>query len=359
MRSGTLLEYRPGGPAEAAAGPGHAALGPAPAPVAVPTLTDRLERRRRVATIMATALAIHLTLGLVFTVLWRSMITDVSAPEAIAVELVRSMPKQPAAERPAPQPAPPKPPDPPAPTPTSPPPPATASEPAPPSPAEALAQALPSPLVEPPPEPKAAAAQTVVNQTGNRSGDETAAQKPAGGTPDPAPPDQPKTPATAPVPGVLTTGEAETSVPAATKPSPEPNPTAPGDPTVAASKDATARLTAALATANIPMPMSFRAALSAAGSSNDANYRGSVFGALSRARQAVEDAARGRHLTGQVVIAVVLSATGSIDKLSIVQSSGHTDTDAFALDMVRRAAPYPPPPPGASHTFTPAISFGE
>lgn len=158
---------------------------------------------------------------------------------------------------------------------------------------------------------------------------------------------------------MLTAGEAETSVPAESKVTPEPSPPTPGDPTVAASKDATAQLNAALATASMPMPTSFRAALSAAGSSDDANYRGSVFGALSRARQGVEEAARAKHLTGQVVMAVVLSSSGAIDKLSIVQSSGHADADAFALDMVRRAAPFPPPPPGASHTFTPAITFGE
>lgn len=360
MLSGTLLEYRPGGPADAGAGPATATLGAAPMRVAVLEHGEGAWRRRRRATAgLATALAVHLVFAALFVAIWRTMATDVSAPEAIAVDLVRSMPKAappPPAKPPAPDPPPPKPP---APAPDPAPAPVAAAEPAPPKP-DALAQALGSPLVEPPPEPKAAAAQAAVNQTGNRSTEKEAEPKAAAGSPVPPRPDQPKTPAApAAVPGVLTAGEAETAVPAAAKPAPAPEPPAAGDPSTATARDATARLNAALATASLPMPTSFRAALSAAGSSDDANYRGSVFGALSRARQAVEQAARARHLTGQVVMAVVLTATGAIDKLSIVQSSGHPDADAFALDMVRRAAPFPPPPPGASHTFTPAISFGE
>lgn len=363
MLSGSLLAYRPGGPADAGAVPATSALGAAPMPVAVASGEGGWRRRRRIAAGLVAAVAVHLVIAVLFVAVWRSMIRDVSAPESIAVELVRSMPQPAVAPSPAKPPAPPpptpKPPEPPAPKPAAPPP-AASAEPAPPQPPDPLAQALGSPLVEPPPEPKAAAAQSAVNQTGNHTTETEATPQPAAGSPAPPRPDQPKTPAASavPVPGVLTAGEAETAVPAATKPAPTPAPPSPGDPGVTTPRDATARLNAALATANLPMPTSFRAALSAAGSSDDANYRGSVFGALARAREAVEQAARARHLLGQVVMAVALTATGAIDRLSVVQSSGHPDADAFALDMVRRAAPFPPPPPGASRTFTPAISFG-
>lgn len=56
--------------------------------------------------------------------------------------------------------------------------------------------------------------------------------------------------------------------------------------------------------------------------------------------------ARRRHIEGRVNVRFVISPTGLIDKIEIVQSSGQEILDRATLKAVREASPLPPPPAG-------------
>ncbi len=258
------------------------------------------------------------------------------------------MPAAPPAAMPAPPPPTPTPP-----TPTPPTPPAATPE-APvatPAPTDAKEQTppAPSPLAEPPPEPKAAATQVAPDDKPNAA-EQT--DKPT--TPDAAAPPPP------PAPAVLTAPEADTSVQTPSKTSQKSDPAAKRDQAEQdRNRKATATLAAALPTAALSMPSTFRNIIAAQGTSDDQEYKGAVFGSLSRATQAVSEEARRRHLNGQVVVAIELDSGGNIAKTAILQSSGSGEVDAMALDLVRRAAPFPPPPPGSKRSFTPVITIGD
>ena len=106
------------------------------------------------------------------------------------------------------------------------------------------------------------------------------------------------------------------------------------------------------------MPSNFTSAvLDGQGASGD-TYKGLVFGMLTRAKQ-FPASARGRKENGQAIVAFAVDAQGALVSLSLTQSSGFPDLDREALDMVRRIAPFPPPPPGAIRSFAAAIAFGE
>lgn len=76
------------------------------------------------------------------------------------------------------------------------------------------------------------------------------------------------------------------------------------------------------------------------------NYPGEVLRVIQRTRQA-RSPSRGRAL---VVFSV--GNRGELAAASIAQSSGHPGLDRVALDHIRRAAPFPPPPPGAQRQFS-------
>ncbi len=331
-------------------------------------LSTRLERWRRKAPGVAFTLTFHSAAALAFVILWHSMVRDLSAPEGIPVEVVSHVPGEgdapkadpppaPKAEQPAPQaasapaPAPPTPPQP-KPDPLKAaldlpaPPPADTGSPEPAAPSPAASQALRPGLAEPPPEPKASATQSDRNQKANASEDLKAPT-----TTDPVPPP--------PAPDVLTAEDGETAVAAPSHEPDHPSPDKPSEATEQPAKDAGAHLAAALPLSSLGMPSTFRAMLSSQGTSSSQEYKGVVYGALGRATAAVEDEARRRRLKGQVAVLITLAENGAIEKEALMQSSGSAETDAFALELVRRAAPFPAPPPGTSRSFTPVITVGE
>jgi protein TonB len=55
-------------------------------------------------------------------------------------------------------------------------------------------------------------------------------------------------------------------------------------------------------------------------------------------------ASRDRRETGQIMLRFDLDRAGQVSNAAISRSSGHTRLDWAALDMLRRAAPLPPPP---------------
>lgn len=68
-------------------------------------------------------------------------------------------------------------------------------------------------------------------------------------------------------------------------------------------------------------------------------------------------AARDRGEEGKPVVAFMLDRAGRLVSVSLAKSSGHADLDAETLAMVRRAAPFPAPPPGAGLGFSLGVNF--
>jgi TonB family protein len=69
-------------------------------------------------------------------------------------------------------------------------------------------------------------------------------------------------------------------------------------------------------------------------------------------------AARQRRAKGIALVNFMLDSAGQVAGVSLIRSSGDGDLDREALAMVKRAAPYPPPPSGAVRLFSPLIEFG-
>ena len=60
---------------------------------------------------------------------------------------------------------------------------------------------------------------------------------------------------------------------------------------------------------------------------------------------------------GETVVVFSVAPSGQISQIGVATSSGSPRVDAAALDHVRRAAPFPPPPKGARTKFSVPISF--
>lgn len=77
-----------------------------------------------------------------------------------------------------------------------------------------------------------------------------------------------------------------------------------------------------------------------------ANYGNEVMRRIQRTRQERAPA------RGVAVVAFRIAASGQLAAVSIAQSSGNAELDAIALNHIRRAAPFPPPPQGARTSFS-------
>ncbi|MDX7951883.1 TonB family protein [Lichenihabitans sp. Uapishka_5] len=86
-------------------------------------------------------------------------------------------------------------------------------------------------------------------------------------------------------------------------------------------------------------------------------YRGRVYANFNKAADVIADA-RARHLKGQTVVAFTVDQRGDIASLAVAVSSGNPAVDAAALELIRHSSPFPPPPPGAPRSFSPAIGLG-
>ncbi|MFX0541401.1 TonB family protein [Roseovarius sp. S4756] len=87
----------------------------------------------------------------------------------------------------------------------------------------------------------------------------------------------------------------------------------------------------------------------AAGNAAASNYPGVVMAKISRV-------ARPRSTSrGTAVVNFSVAAGGGLAGLDIASSSGSSQLDNAALQMIRRAAPFPAPPPGAQRSFTISI----
>lgn len=89
-----------------------------------------------------------------------------------------------------------------------------------------------------------------------------------------------------------------------------------------------------------------RAQASTQGSAAVSNYPGEVLRRIQRTRQARTPA------RGTVLVAFSVGTNGGLGSVSVVRSSGNAGLDQTALDHIRRAAPFPPPPAGAQRQFS-------
>ena len=87
------------------------------------------------------------------------------------------------------------------------------------------------------------------------------------------------------------------------------------------------------------------------------SYRFIVGGMLERVKHYPETASQ-RGAKGIAIIGFVLDESGKITSVSLLRSSGEADLDAESVALVNRAAPFPPPPPGAQDSFAIEVAFG-
>ncbi len=87
------------------------------------------------------------------------------------------------------------------------------------------------------------------------------------------------------------------------------------------------------------------------GTAATANYTGKV---RSRIRRAIRQP---RGVQGSVVVTFSVSGSGSLTSARVSRGSGVPEIDQLALDAVRRAAPFSPPPGGQSMTMSAPIEI--
>ncbi|MEY8843053.1 TonB family protein [Cribrihabitans sp. XS_ASV171] len=86
------------------------------------------------------------------------------------------------------------------------------------------------------------------------------------------------------------------------------------------------------------------------GNASLSNYKGQVFRRIARARRGSVD------MRGEVLVALTISGSGGLSGVRVARGSGSARLDSIALAQVKRAAPFPRPPDGLSHTFSVRIS---
>lgn len=87
------------------------------------------------------------------------------------------------------------------------------------------------------------------------------------------------------------------------------------------------------------------------------SYRFIVGGILERAKQ-YPGSARQRGARGIATVGFVLDPSGGVASVVLLRSSGDAELDAEGVALVTRAAPFPPPPPGAQQSFSIEVAFG-
>ena len=104
------------------------------------------------------------------------------------------------------------------------------------------------------------------------------------------------------------------------------------------------------------LPDSFQAiALPAStdGQGEAASYQAIVFSALARAKGIGGE----MGLPGHAGVQFSVDATGKLVDVALVHGSGVATLDTQAIAIVRRAAPFPPPPQGAQRSFVANFNF--
>ncbi|MGA3304041.1 MAG: TonB family protein [Methylovirgula sp.] len=85
-------------------------------------------------------------------------------------------------------------------------------------------------------------------------------------------------------------------------------------------------------------------------------YLCTLFGLIMR-KQHYPEEARAQHIEGTVVVAFWVDERGDLVHQALYRTSGHPILDDEAVASIRRAAPFPPPPPGIPHGFIAQMEF--
>ncbi len=94
-----------------------------------------------------------------------------------------------------------------------------------------------------------------------------------------------------------------------------------------------------------------------AGASQLSDYRAAVLARLAQFK-AYPNELREAGVSGRVGLAFTITPSGAVAGVRVASSSGQPGLDSAALEMVRRAAPFPPPPAhAAGQHFTPGIVY--
>jgi periplasmic protein TonB len=94
----------------------------------------------------------------------------------------------------------------------------------------------------------------------------------------------------------------------------------------------------------------------AVSSAEIAAYQSSVLNRIAAAKRYPEPA-RERQLHGVAVVRFTISASGQVGGAAVTQSAGDPILDSEAVATVRRASPFPPPPPGAPRAFSASLNY--
>jgi len=92
------------------------------------------------------------------------------------------------------------------------------------------------------------------------------------------------------------------------------------------------------------------------GGTEDMRYLTVIWGMILRQKHD-PPGIRARHLGGVAVVGFFLDDTGHLVHEALYRTSGYPDIDAEAVAAVRRAAPFPPPPPGTRPHLIATIEF--
>lgn len=90
----------------------------------------------------------------------------------------------------------------------------------------------------------------------------------------------------------------------------------------------------------------------AKGNAKASNYPGQVMRKIARVRKPRVGQ------KGAAVVAFTIAPNGGLSAVSVARSSGSSQLDKAALNVVRKAAPFPPPPAGARRSFSIKIKGG-
>lgn len=92
------------------------------------------------------------------------------------------------------------------------------------------------------------------------------------------------------------------------------------------------------------------------GGTEDMRYLSVLYGLIMR-QQHFPSGPRPRHNEAQAVVAFWVDETGELVHEALYRTSGYPELDTEALAAVRRAAPFPEPPPGEPHGFIAQMVF--
>ncbi len=89
-----------------------------------------------------------------------------------------------------------------------------------------------------------------------------------------------------------------------------------------------------------------QARATASGNAAASNYPGKVMRKISRVRRPRVG------VRGATLVRFSINGNGGLGAVSVAKSSGSSKLDQAAVQVIRRAAPFPPPPPGAQKSFS-------